>query len=194
MEYYDVEFLTSAAGKEGWPESELPEFVFAGRSNVGKSSLINTMVNRKKLAYVGNRPGKTRLLNFFTVNKKIGFVDIPGYGFANRSQRELIQFGKMMDEYFLERKNLKGLILLVDYRHTPTKDDLMMIEYARNCRLPVLVAATKKDKCKQSELKPFKERIANKLGIPTTSCIGVSSKTRDGIAELWSKINFLAEQ
>lgn len=194
MEYYDVEFLISATGKDGWPEVNLPEFVFAGRSNVGKSSMINAMVNRKKLAYVGNTPGKTRLLNFFTVNKRVTFVDIPGYGFANRSQKELVQFGKMMDEYFTEREPLKALILLVDYRHTPTKDDLVMIEYARSCRLPVIVCATKKDKCKQSELKPFKKRIAEKLGIPETSCLGVSSKTKEGLNELWNKIDELAQQ
>lgn len=188
MDYFEVEFLTSSQGKEGWPETSLPEFVFAGRSNVGKSSMINAMVNRKRLAYVGNTPGKTRLLNFFSVNKRVVFVDVPGYGFANRSQKEVALFGKMMDEYFTQRSQLRALILLVDYRHTPTQDDLEMIEYARSCRLPIIVCATKKDKCKQSELKVFKKRIAEKLKVPETSCLGVSSKTKDGVQELWDKI------
>ncbi len=194
MEYYDVEFLTSATGKDNWPETSFPEFVFAGRSNVGKSSMINGMVNRKKLAYVGNRPGKTRLLNFFVVNKKFTFVDIPGYGFANRSRKELVQFGKMMDEYFTEREQLKALVLLVDYRHTPTQDDKEMIEYARNCHLPVVVCATKMDKCKQNELKPFKKRIADALEIPESSCLGISNMTKKGYDQLWEKINELASQ
>lgn len=189
MDYIDVEFLTSASSITECPQSDLPEFVLSGRSNVGKSSLINAMVNRKQLAYVGNTPGKTRLLNFFEVDHRCMFVDVPGYGFAHRSQNELIQFGKMMDDYFEQRENLKALILIVDYRHKPTKDDVTMIEYAREQQLPILVCATKKDKCKRSELSKLKKAISETLNVPSTSIIDFSSQTKEGVEELWSKLN-----
>ncbi|MFV0551093.1 MAG: ribosome biogenesis GTP-binding protein YihA/YsxC [Anaerorhabdus sp.] len=189
MDYIDVEFLTSASSIAECPQSDLPEFVLSGRSNVGKSSLINAMVNRKQLAYVGNTLGKTRLLNFFEVDHRCMFVDVPGYGFAHRSQTELIQFGKMMDDYFEQRENLKALILIVDYRHKPTKDDVTMIEYARGQQLPILICATKKDKCKRSELSKLKKAISETLNVPSTSIIDFSSQTKEGVEELWSKLN-----
>lgn len=189
MNYIDVEFLTSASSITECPLSDLPEFVLSGRSNVGKSSLINAMMNRKQLAYVGNTPGKTRLLNFFKVDNRCMFVDVPGYGFAHRSHDELIKFGKMMDEYFEQRENLKALILIVDYRHKPTKDDVTMIEYAREQQLPILVCATKKDKCKRSELGKLKKVISETLSVPQTSIIDFSCETKEGVDVLWSKIN-----
>lgn len=193
MQYYDAEFITSASSKIGWPETELPEIVLAGRSNVGKSSLINSMVNRKQLAYVGNTPGKTRFLNFYNVDKRCIFVDVPGYGYASRSRHEVVDFGDMMEEYFSQRKNLKVLILIVDYRHKPTKDDVMMIEYARSFHLPIVICATKKDKCKRSEHVKLKKQICETLDIPNASCIDFSSETKEGVDVLWAKINEMIE-
>lgn len=193
MNYVEVEFLTSASSIEECPASDLPEFVLSGRSNVGKSSLINAMVNRKRLAYVGNTPGKTRLLNFFKVDQRCVFVDVPGYGFAHRSQAELMRFGKMMDGYFENRQNIKALILIVDYRHKPTGDDVTMIEYAREKQLPILVCATKKDKCKRSELAKLKKTISETLNVPLASILDFSSETKEGVDELWAKMNELIE-
>ncbi|SJZ91396.1 ribosome biogenesis GTP-binding protein YihA/YsxC [Anaerorhabdus furcosa] len=189
MAYHEVEFLTSSPKVEDCPQTDLPEFVLAGRSNVGKSSLINALVDRKKAAYVGNKPGKTRFLNFFKVDNRCIFVDVPGYGFANRSQKELIQFGEMMDGYFTNRQHLRALILIVDYRHKPTKDDITMIEYARELHMSIVVVATKKDKCKRSELSKLKKCISETLGVPTTSILDFSSTEKEGVDELWGIID-----
>ena len=109
------------------------------------------MTGRKKLAYVGNTPGKTRLLNFYNLDDKYMFVDVPGYGYANISKRQLIQFGEMMEDYFRERKQNKGIVLLVDARHQPTEDDCLMLDFARYYELPIVVVATKTDKVKRSK-------------------------------------------
>lgn len=189
MKYHEVEFLTSSPKIEDCPISDLPEFVLAGRSNVGKSSLINALVNRKNAAYVGNTPGKTRFLNFFKVDNKYMLVDVPGYGFAHRSQKELVQFGEMMDGYFSNRKNLKALILIVDYRHKPTNDDVTMIDYARELHMNILVCATKKDKCKRSELVKLKKCISETLNVPLSNIIDFSSITKEGVDSLWDSID-----
>ncbi|MBR5005452.1 MAG: YihA family ribosome biogenesis GTP-binding protein, partial [Erysipelotrichaceae bacterium] len=166
MEYFDAKLLISAAGKSQWPDSELPEIVLAGKSNVGKSSLINTLLNRKSLAYVGKTPGKTRLLNFYEVNQQFMMVDVPGYGFAQRSQKELIDFGTMMEDYFSERKQLKVCIQIIDLRHGPSKDDLMMLDYVRSNGIPVLIVATKQDQCNQSETSKNRKMISEKCNVP----------------------------
>ena len=150
--FQKAELILSAPSKKEWPNSDLPEIALAGRSNVGKSSFINTMTGRKKLAYVGNTPGKTRLLNFYNLDDKYMFVDVPGYGYANISKRQLIQFGEMMEDYFRERKQNKGIVLLVDARHQPTEDDCLMLDFALYYELPIVVVATKTDKVKRSQL------------------------------------------
>ena len=190
--FQECELVISAASKEQWPESELPEVVLAGRSNVGKSSFINTMTNRKKLAYVGNTPGKTRLLNFFKLDDELLFVDVPGYGYANTSQSQLIKFGEMMEDYFEGREQKRGLVLIVDSRHKPTEDDIMMMDYARYFHIPVIVIATKIDKLKRSQ------RIKNVQIIKETLMMGnddylipFSSETREGMDEAWKAIESL---
>ncbi len=150
---HKAELVISAPDRHSWPESDLPEVVLAGRSNVGKSSLINTITQRKKLAYVGNTPGKTRLLNFFSLNDQYMLVDVPGYGYANASKTMLKKFGEMMEDYFAERTQKRGLLLIVDARHKPTEDDRLMIDFARYYDLPCFVVATKMDKLKRSEIK-----------------------------------------
>ena len=188
MEYFDAKLLISAAGKSQWPDSELPEIVLAGKSNVGKSSLINTLLNRKSLAYVGKTPGKTRLLNFYEVNQQFMMVDVPGYGFAQRSQKELIDFGTMMEDYFSERKQLKVCIQIIDLRHGPSKDDLMMLDYVRSNGIPVLIVATKQDQCNQLETSKNRKMISEKCNVPLQQIVLFSSKTRRGRDELMEKI------
>ena len=189
MKYFDVQFITSAIDKSGWPNTDVSEFCLAGRSNVGKSSFINTLFNRKNLAYVGKTPGKTQLLNFFYVNQLLTIVDVPGYGYAARSQRRLVDFGNMMEEYFNERKQLKILFLIVDLRHKPTQDDIAMLEYAQDKHLKTIVIATKYDKCKNSEIAKNIKLIGNTLKISPNKIIPFSSVTRYGLDEVWNIIN-----
>jgi len=188
MEYFDAKLVISAAGKNQWPDSDLPEIVLAGKSNVGKSSLINTLLNRKSLAYVGKTPGKTRLLNFYEVNQKFMMVDVPGYGFAQRSHNELVAFGKLMEEYFHERQQLKVCVLIIDLRHGPSKDDLTMLDFVRANGIPVVVVATKQDQCNQSETAKNRKLISEKCNVPAHQIILFSSKTRKGRDELITRI------
>ena len=184
--FQKAELVVSAPSKEFWPESDLPEIVLAGRSNVGKSSFINAMCNRKKLAYVGNAPGKTRLLNFFNLDDKYMFVDVPGYGYAKISKQQLIKFGQMMEDYFSERIQKKGLVLIVDSRHKPTEDDITMIEFARYYEIPLCVVATKTDKLKSSQrhrqFKLIKETLQLNENEPL---FPFSSEKKEGMDAVW---------
>lgn len=183
------ELVVSAPDKLSWPDTTLPEVVLAGRSNVGKSSFINKMTNRKKLAYVGNTPGKTRLLNFFNIDHRLMFVDVPGYGYANISKQQLVQFGQMMEDYFGERQQKVGLVLIVDSRHKPTDDDVMMMEFARYHHMNVIVIATKVDKLKKNErIKRF-AKICEVLQLPEQSLIPFSSETGLGVEKAWQQID-----
>ena len=188
MQFHQTEFLGSAIKKEHFPQSNLPELIMVGRSNVGKSSLINTLVNRKQLAYVGSKPGKTRLLNFFKIDEKFVLVDAPGYGYAARSKQELIAFAQMMDDYFSTREQLRVMVQIVDMRHKPTKDDIQMIEYAKSFNIKVIVVATKYDKVKASERVKNLKVIKETLGINDKSLFMFSSETRYGLEALWSAI------
>ncbi|MGN1344820.1 MAG: ribosome biogenesis GTP-binding protein YihA/YsxC [Traorella sp.] len=190
MEVKNPYLVISAPNSDSWPESELPEIVMAGRSNVGKSSLINTITRRKNLAYVGNTPGKTRLLNFFNIDDRFMLVDVPGYGYANASKKMLIQFGEMMEEYFGSRKQKKGLLIIVDARHKPSDDDITMIEYARFHKMKLAVIATKIDKLKRSEIKKNMEKIKATLELSEDEVlIPFSSEKRQGIDRVWQVID-----
>lgn len=190
--FSNCELVISAPDKDSWPESDLPEVVLAGRSNVGKSSFINSMTNRKKLAYVGNTPGKTRLLNFFKLDDELMFVDVPGYGYANISRTQLVKFGEMMEDYFSEREQKKGFVLIVDSRHKPSEDDVMMMDYARYFDIPVVVIATKVDKIKRSERAKNMKVIKTTLGMGVNDVlIPFSSETREGIDGAWNEIEKL---
>lgn len=189
MEINKAELVISAASKIQWPETTTPEVVLAGRSNCGKSSFINAVVRRKKLAYVGNTPGKTRLLNFFNLDDKYMFVDVPGYGYAKISKAQLLKFGEMMEDYFSERQQKKGLILIVDSRHKPTQDDLMMLDFARYYDLPTVVVMTKVDKLKNSERKKQFELIQQTLKLtPEEPMIPFSAMTREGVEAVWDQL------
>lgn len=185
--FQKAELVVSAPDKEFWPDTNLPEIVLSGRSNVGKSSFINAMCMRKKLAYVGNTPGKTRLLNFFNLDDKYMFVDVPGYGYANISKTQLMKFGKMMEDYFAERSQKKGVVILVDARHMPTDDDLTMLEFARYYEIPVAVVATKTDKLPSTKLKNQLQNIRVALGLyDEEPLFSFSAEKKIGMEEVWS--------
>lgn len=191
--FQKCELVISAPDKQSWPESNLPEIVLAGRSNVGKSSFINTITNRKKLAYVGNTPGKTRLLNFFNLDDELMLVDVPGYGYANISQKQLIAFGEMMEDYFHERKQKVGLVMLVDGRHPVSEDDLVMMDFARYYEVPVIVVATKMDKVSKSKRFNNLNKIARDLLMDVNDVIAFSSEEKFGIDEVWKRIDELVK-
>ena len=189
-----AEYVLSAAWKSQWPQETYPEMCLAGRSNVGKSSFINAMLNRNSLAKVSSTPGKTRTLNFFNVNDALYFVDVPGYGYAKVNNNVTKQFGKTMDEYITLRSSLKGFILLVDYRHKPTKDDVMMYEFVKHHNVPVIVVATKEDKLKRNDLKKNEQLIKNTLGFhKVDKFIRFSSLKKIGIEEAWNAIYELCD-
>lgn len=189
-----AEYILSAAWKSQWPEESFPEMCLAGRSNVGKSSFINTMLSRNGLAKVSSTPGKTKTLNFFNVNDALYFVDVPGYGYAKVANNVTKQFGKTMDEYISERQTLRGFILLVDYRHKPTKDDVMMYDFVKHHGVPVIVVATKEDKLKRNDLKKNEKLIKDTLHFdPNDTFILFSSLKKKGIQEAWNAIYELCD-
>lgn len=150
------EYAVSAVRASQYPRDNLPEIALAGRSNVGKSSLINALLHRKNLAHTSSRPGKTQTLNFYRVNDQFYLVDVPGYGYAKLSQKKRQAFGPMIEDYLETRANLKGLIILIDSRHAPTKNDVAMYNYAQYLNLPILVVCTKIDKVKASQSQQVK--------------------------------------
>lgn len=184
--FQKAELVISAPDKKSWPDTDLPEVVLAGRSNVGKSSFINTMCGRKKLAYVGNSPGKTRLLNFFNLDDKYMFVDVPGYGYAKISKTQLLKFGQVMEDYFSQRKQKKGMVLLVDARHKPTEDDITMMEFARYYEIPICVVATKMDKVKPSQKHKQLKEIRRVLDMREDEPLfPFSSERKEGMEPIW---------
>ena len=186
ISFQKAELVISAPDKKSWPDTDLPEVVLAGRSNVGKSSFINTMCGRKKLAYVGNSPGKTRLLNFFNLDDKYMFVDVPGYGYAKISKTQLLKFGQMMEDYFSQRKQKKGMVLLVDARHKPTEDDITMMEFARYYEIPICVGATKMDKVKPSQKHKQLKEIRRVLDMREDEPLfPFSSERKEGMEPIW---------
>lgn len=184
--------VITANDSSQWPTTDIPEIVLSGRSNVGKSSLINSLVSRRALAFVGSRPGKTRFLNFYNLDDEIMFVDAPGYGYAKRSKEEILNYGTIVDEYFSTRENLKGCILVLDIRHMPTRQDLVMKKYSEALGLPFFGVLTKSDKLShQQQIKQHK-LIAEALDMPEDSLIVNSSENFDEEADteaIWSMID-----
>ncbi|MCI8541384.1 MAG: YihA family ribosome biogenesis GTP-binding protein [Erysipelotrichaceae bacterium] len=186
MKIEKAELVVSAPDRESWPDTTLPEIVLAGRSNVGKSSFINAITERKRLAYVGNTPGKTRLLNFFNLNDRYMLVDVPGYGYANASKEQLMRFGAMMEDYFTSRKQKKGMVILIDARHMPSEDDLSMLEYARYYEIPLCIVATKLDKVKPSQRLHQCKLLRKALSLrEREALIPFSSITKEGSDQIW---------
>ena len=192
MQYHDVVFVTSAVKPDQWPEENLPEIVFAGRSNAGKSTLINALLNRKAIAYTGKTPGRTRLLNFFRVDEKMIFTDAPGYGYATSDTRSAAAFGRMMEPYFRERKNLKGMVLVLDARRVPSDEDITMCEYVRAAHLAIIPVLTKTDKLSRSQYLACAAKTAAVLGMPSSALYPVSSTKKQGLAEVMKRIEQVA--
>ena len=165
MNFQKVEFLISAASTKDFPKTRLPEIAFAGKSNVGKSSVINRILQRKNFARVGDKPGKTIHVNYFTIDSQCYFVDLPGYGFAKVSQKEKERWGKLMEDYFAAGRIDLG-VLIVDYRHPPTNNDITMARWFLDSGCPFVVVANKMDKLKKSELIPNLETIRKDLELP----------------------------
>ena len=180
MNFQNVEFLISAAAPKDFPANRLPEIAFAGKSNVGKSSVINRLLQRKNFARVGDKPGKTVHVNYFTLDRKCYLVDLPGYGFAKVSQSEKERWGKLMEDYFAANRITLG-ILSVDYRHPPTNNDITMARWFLDSGCPFAVVANKMDKLKKSELVPNLQLIRQDLELPD-SCpvIPFSAEKGDG--------------
>lgn len=190
MQIKNAEFITSAVDLKTLPESNYPEFMFCGRSNVGKSSFINMVCNRKKLAKTSSNPGKTQTLNFFLINNSFYFVDVPGYGFANVSKELRKTFGPMIENYVTKRDNLKMVFLLVDFRHKPSEDDILMYNFLKYYNKPVTIIATKSDKIKNIERKKCKEKIIEALNLKDGDrFIITSSEKREGLGEFLSLLD-----
>lgn len=181
----ESEFVLSGTNLSHLPKDNLPEFMLSGRSNVGKSSFINMVLNNHKMARISSNPGKTQTLNFFLVNKEFYLVDVPGYGYARVSQQQRELFGKMMEEYISQRENLKMVFLLVDFRHKPTGDDCLMYDFVKYYHIPVTIIATKKDKVKRSQYKAQEKLIKETLKLQEgDTFIMTSSETKEGLLDV----------
>ncbi len=189
MHFNKVEFSKAVGFAEQLPHSLKIEVAFCGRSNVGKSSLLNKICNRKKLAKVSGTPGKTTTINFFTVNEEVDIVDLPGYGYAKRSESEKIRWSKLMEEYFNSNRNIAIVLLLLDSRHKISADDKTMLDFLDQTDVPFIAVLTKVDKLKKSEFKTVIERFQEQIGeYYPVDIIPISSEVGTGIGTLVEKI------
>lgn len=195
MKITSAEFVISAMRRSQYPTDNLPEFMLVGRSNVGKSSFINTITNNKKMARVSNTPGKTRNLNFYLLNKSFYFVDVPGYGYASVSKKEHRKFGLMIEEYLEKRPNLVRTYMLVDLRHRPSEDDVLMYKYLKYYNLPVTVVATKADKISNNKRDKALNTILKTLELEKgDTFIVLSNVTKEGRNKILDEIEDLIEE
>ena len=185
MNYNNVTFEAAYGTAKQLPVSDLPEIVFSGRSNVGKSSLINKLFNRKNLARVSSVPGKTTTVNFFRC-EDVRFADLPGYGYAKRSGDEIRRWSNLMEGYFQSDRNIKLVVQLVDMRHPPTADDRTMIEFLKDAGVPFVIALTKSDKLKKTERQKREKEIPTEL--PGLETIAFSSENGEGVEALKARI------
>ena len=189
MKVHNAEIVISAVQPEQYPNTKLPEIALAGRSNVGKSSFINTLTNRKGLARTSGKPGKTQTLNFYLIEEALHFVDVPGYGYAKVSKTERAKWGNMIETYITEREQLQAVVSLVDMRHDPTADDIQMYEFLKYYNIPVIVVATKCDKIKKNQWNKHESAIKKKLNFdPSDDFIVFSSETKEGKEKAWEAI------
>lgn len=194
MNVNNVELTAVCGRKEQYPNTELPEVAFVGKSNVGKSSLINCMVNRKSLARTSQNPGKTRTINFYNVENIVHFVDLPGYGYARAAKSEIAKWGKMIEEYLLERSQLKSIILLIDIRHEPSDNDKIMYDWLKHYGYKIIIVTTKSDKLKRSQINKHISIISKSLQLDKEDLlVPFSSETKDGREKLWDIIKNVIE-
>ncbi len=186
MKVIKAEIITSAAKKEQYPQTNLKEVALAGRSNVGKSSFINKIINRRNLVRTSSKPGKTQTLNFYNINDVLCFVDVPGYGYAKVPKAEKDKWARMMEEYFESREELGLVMLIVDLRHNPTQDDIKMYHYIKHFGIPIVIVATKADKVKKSMKQKNINQIKIKMEMDLNDpIIAFSSETGEGKDQVW---------
>lgn len=183
-----AEFVTSAVKRSQYPPEDLPEVAFGGRSNVGKSSLINCLLERKKLVRTSRTPGRTQTLNFFRINDGFRFVDLPGYGFAKVPEKIRAQWGPMVEAYLRKRKSLKGFVQIMDARHKPTSDDLQLWGWLAENGIPAVAVLTKCDKVKKSQRNGQLHQAAEALEVDAREIVFFSATTREGRDRLWERL------
>ncbi|GGJ84251.1 putative GTP-binding protein EngB [Lentibacillus kapialis] len=189
MKVTEAEIVISAVSKKQYPNDRLPEIALAGRSNVGKSSFINKLIQRKNLARTSSKPGKTQTINFYRINNMFYFTDVPGYGYAKVSKKEREKWGVMMEEYFATRDTLKACIMITDIRHKPTEDDLLMYDFLKYYELPVIVIATKLDKIAKGKKAGHIKQTHETLQIESNDIIvPFSAETGEGKNDAWRAI------
>ncbi|MBL1229251.1 YihA family ribosome biogenesis GTP-binding protein [Enterococcus sp. BWB1-3] len=189
MNVHNAEIVISAVSPAQYPDTQLPEIALAGRSNVGKSSFINTLINRKNLARTSGKPGKTQTLNFYLIEDALHFVDVPGYGYAKVSKTERAKWGKMIETYMTQREQLKAVVSLVDLRHAPSQEDVQMYEFLKYYDIPVIIVATKADKIPRSKWNKHESMVKKTLNFdPSDDFILFSSETKQGKQEAWKAI------
>lgn len=189
MKITQAEFIISAVQPHQYPEDALPEIALAGRSNVGKSSLINKMIQRKNLARTSSQPGKTQQLNYYRINNQLYFVDFPGYGYARVSKTQREQWGRMIENFLQNREPLKLVLLIIDIRHEPSKDDRLMYDWLKHYGIPICLVVTKADKISRSQWDKHVKMVKTTLGAdPRDPFVLFSSETGLGRDELWSVI------
>ena len=183
------EFKISAVSPKQYPDHDLPQVVLVGKSNVGKSSFINTMVNRKKLARTSSEPGKTRQINFYNMDNKFYFVDLPGYGYSKMSKQEQVQVGKFIEEYLNKSKNIALIIFLIDIRHSPTENDRLMYNYVINSNKPCIIIANKADKIAVTKVDAQVKALQNELNpLKDFTFFPYSSERRIYSDNIWTEI------
>ncbi len=186
-----ADFITSAVKPPQYPLADRPEIAFAGRSNVGKSSLINTILNRKRLVKTSSTPGRTQLINFFDINGEVNFVDLPGYGYAKVPERVKKTWAPMIERYVETRETLRGVVMLMDIRRTPREEEYALVQWLARIQIPCIPILTKTDKLSKTKRKKQQRAISEAIALPGEALILFSAKTRLGKEAVWKRIDEL---
>lgn len=190
----DARFEVSAVGEKQYPNNDIPEVVLVGKSNVGKSSFINTMLNRKNLARTSSEPGKTRQINFYNIDDKLYFVDLPGYGFSKMSKQEQVKVGGFIEHYLSTRKQIALIVFLIDIRHSPTENDVMMYDFIINTGFPCLILANKADKIAPTKVDATVKKLQNELNpLKDLKFLPFSSEKKIYSEAVWNEIQSYIE-